>query len=633
MSFRAANPLKAYPFVRLFTALTTGVIVQWYFQPQLKLILYLTALNLCVLIFFLLLSDVKRFSLNWLRGCCILLLFVYAGMMLVWQQDIRNDQSWFNKTYKPGNTLLVTLEEPPVEKPKSYKATASVNAVYYNNKWQPAKGNILVYFKKGSITSPLKYGSQLIFKKPLQLIQNSGNPAALNYKRFCLFQDVTNQVFLSQYEYVVSPVKSINYLYWFLYSARDAALRTMQQNIHSKKELGIAEALLIGYRNDLDKDLVQAYSDVGVVHIIAISGMHIAIIYATLIWVFKFLKPSKFKKWFEPLTILLVIWMFTLIAGAAPSISRASVMFTCILLGNFLNRNNNIYNTLAASAFILLVYNPFNLWDVGFQLSYAAVLSIVLFFKPINNLIYVKNKLLAKLWQLTSVTLAAQLFALPVVMYHFHQLPVFFLISNLIAVPLSGFILYAELVLFCFSWWQPVAAFTGSVIEYSIKFLNAFIQYINQMAFSVWEGLHISIWQLLIMLAFIISVSVWLFYKSKPALFTSLGCIFSFFVLRDIDLINHNHQQKIIIYNIPQHTSIDFISGTNARFSGDSLVITDALLRNFNLKFSRIQDRISNNRTVIMPQLHNIILDFNGRKILMLDQLINKHAADKKNCC
>lgn len=526
--------------------------------------------------------------------------------------------------YKPADDVIVTLEEPLVEKPKSFKALASVTAVYDNNKWHAAKGNILLYFKKDNTVPLLNYGSQIIFKKPLQPIQNSGNPAALDYKRYCLFQNITNQVYLSQNDYVISPAKNINYISEFLFTARDAALKTMQQNIHAPQELGIAEALLIGYRNDLDKDLVQAYSNTGVVHIIAISGMHIAIIYATLIWFFKFLKPSKFRKWFEPVTILLVIWMFTLIAGAAPSISRASVMFTCILAGKFLNRNGNVYNTLAASAFMLLVYDPFNLWDVGFQLSYAAVLSIVIFFKPVYNLLYIQNKLLRKLWQLTSVTLAAQIFALPIVIYHFHQLPLLFLISNLIAVPLSGFVLYAELVLFCFSWWHIAAAFIGSIIEYSIKFLNGFIQHMDKMFFSVWNGLQISIWQLLLLFVCIVTASIWLLHKKKPALITSLISMIAFFILRDVDIIQHRQQQKIIVYNIPQHLAIDLISGTSCSFSGDSIVITDALTRNFNLKSSRIKDRVSVNKNVLVPQIHNVILNYNGKKILLLDKYLNK---------
>lgn len=630
MPFPAANSLKNFPFVKLVAALATGIISQWYFLPEIKIILFIIAFIVCTIICFSFLPETKRFHFNWLRGVSILLLFVFAGMILMWNQNIQNNKNWFDKIYKQGNSVLITLEEPPVEKANSYKALASVNAVLINNHWQPTAGHILLYIKKDSTALNLNYGSQIIFNKNLQAITNSGNPAALNYNRFCLFEGITNQIFLSKNDYIVSSSTNKNFLQQFLFSTRDAALRTMQQNIHSPKELGIAEALLIGYRNDLDKDLVQAYSDTGVVHIIAISGMHIAILYITLVWLFRFFKPSKFKKIIEPIIILAVIWMFTLIAGAAPSISRASVMFTCILVGQFLNKNGNIFNTLAASAFILLVYNPFNLWDVGFQLSYAAVLSIVIFFKPINNLLYVQNKSLRKLWQLTSVTLAAQIFALPIVIYHFHQLPLMFLIGNLIAVPLSGFILYAELALFCFSWSHFGAAFIGGVIEYSIKFMNNFIQYMDATNFSVWDSLHISLWQLIFLLAFIIALSVWILYKNKHALITSLNFAIVFFILRDINFIQHSQQQKLIVYNVPKYTAVDFISGNNCRFSGDSNVITNTLIKNFNLKQSRIKDRLSISKNVLLPQFNNTILNYNNKKVLLLNQPIAKSNTSKK---
>lgn len=623
MPFAAANFLKKLPFVKLFVALTAGIILQWYFNQDIKIALYITIFSLCFLIGFSFLPHAKKFSLNWLRGACILLLFVFIGMMLVWKQNILNNRFWFEKIYQPQETVIATLQEPLVEKANSFKALASISAVFVNNKWQPTKGNILVYFKKEGNAPALNYGSEIVFRKTLQPIQNNGNPAALNYKRYCLFQGITNQVFLSNNNYIILKSQNKNLLQQFLFATRNAALKTMQQNIHSPKELGIAEALLIGYRNDLDKDLVQAYSDTGVVHIIAISGMHIAIIYATLVWFFTFFKSSKLKKWLEPLIILIVIWMFTLMAGAAPSISRAAVMFTCILVGKFLNKNGNIYNTLAASAFILLVSNPFNLWDVGFQLSYAAVLSIVIFFKPVYNLFYIQNKSLRKLWQLTSVTLAAQIFALPVVIYHFHQLPLMFLIGNVVAVPLSGLILYAELALFCFSWWHVAAVFIGAVIEYCLKFMNDFIQYMDQMSFSVWDGLHISIWQLLILLGFVISLSIWLLNKNKRAFLTALSFAIVFFVLRDINIIQHKQQQKVIVYNTPKHVAVDFISGKTCCFSGDSLVITDALIRNFNLKPSRIRDRISINKNVMLPQMQNAILNFRNTKILMLNHSLS----------
>ena len=615
------NPAKQFPFVRLLVALIAGIIIEWYFHFNYKIAIGFAVTALLFIIIFPLFSDVKKFSLNWLRGIAVLLLFVFVGMMITRNQNIQNNTNWFYKNYKHNDAILLTIEEPLVDKPKSYKALASVTSVSINNKtWKPTKGFILLYLKKDSTKPALNYGSQIIINKTLQPIQSSGNPASFNYKRFCLFQNITHQIFISKDDYIIATTTNKNLLQQFLFNARDAALQTMRNNIHSQKELGIAEALLIGYRNDLDKDLVQAYSNTGVVHIIAISGMHIAIIYATLIWLFQFFKSSKIKKWLEPIVILSIIWMFTLMAGAAPSISRAAVMFSCILIGKLLDKNSTIYNTLASSAFILLFYNPFYLWDVGFQLSYAAVLSIILFYKPVFNLIYIHNKLLQKLWQLTAVTLAAQVFALPLVIYHFHQFPLMFLLGNLIAVPISGLILYAELSLFILSWLKPVAAFIGLLIEASLKFMNDFVEYINRFRFSVIDGLNISLSQLIIVYVILILLMIFIFYKSKTSFYTSLIFIIIFFVLRDIDFIQHRQQQKLIVYNVAQHKAVDFIAGNTCRFYGDSTVITNAVLRNFNLKSSRIKSRLSVDENILLPEFYNINLNFNHTKILLLNK-------------
>jgi len=452
-------------------------------------------------------------------------------------------------------------------------------------------------------------------------IQNSGNPDAFNYNRYCLFQGITGQVFVSAKDYIVLDSKHPNAVKSFLFVVRGWALNVLQQNIHSPKELGIAEALLIGYRNDLDKDLVQAYSNTGVVHIIAISGLHIGVIYGALTVFFSLFKSSRIKKYIQPVFILFVIWMFTLIAGGAPSILRAAVMFTCILAGKFLNKNGNIYNTLFASAFILLVVNPFYLWDVGFQLSYAAVFSIVVFCKPVNELLYFKNRTLRWVWQLTAISLSAQIFTLPVVIYHFHQLPLMFLFTNLVAVPLSGVVLFGELLLFCFSWWQLSAAVFGTLTETCIRWMNGFIQHSNQFFYSVWDGLHISIIQLLFSFFLIAFISVWLFGKNTKNIFAVMVCAIAFFVLRDVNVLAHRTQKKLIVYNVSKQTAIDVIAGNECRYAGDSIVLQNVGLKNFNLKPSRIKNRVYTKNDVMLPNIENHILDISSKKILLLGDL------------
>ena len=621
---------KNFPFLRLVLAITAGIIIQWYFGIGLKEIIIFACTALILILAFYALPASKKFVLGWLRGILILLLFICGGMMATWQQNIHNNGKWYGRSYDPADGVIITIMEPLVEKPNSYKALAEVNAVYKNKSWLSVKGNVLVYFKKDSVKPSLQYGSQIVFNKPLQQIQNNGNPAALDYNRYCLFQGITGQAFLTTKDYKILSSKNTNTIQKFLFAVRDWALNTLKQNIHSPKELGIAEALLIGYRNDLDKDLVQAYSNTGVVHIIAISGLHIGVIYAALIMFFSLFKSAKIKKWIAPVIILCVIWLFTLIAGAAPSVLRAAVMFTFILAGRFLGKNGNIYNTLAASAFVLLISNPFYLWDVGFQLSYAAVFSIVVFFKSINGLLYFKNKCLRWIWQLCSISLSAQIFTLPLVVYHFHQLPLLFLFTNLFVVPLSGLVLIAELILFAFSFWHAAASVIGMLTETCIKWMNDFVEQIDKLSFSVWDGLHISIMQLAVMFAILCFFSLWIFNKNSKTLIAALSCIILFFISRDADVFNHRMQQKIIVYNVPKQSVVDIIAGNTYRFAGDSIVLKDVFLRNFNLKPSRVKNRIYTNRNVLLPVMENYILNINSSKILILNNAAFVHHPKEK---
>src|SRR6266542_296891 len=254
-----------------------------------------------------------------------MLLFVMLVAVLGYTKNIKNQPGWAGNYYKAGAPLIITLEEPLTEKNNSYKALSSVNAVEQNNQWQNTKGKILVYFKKDSSVSDLSYGSQIIINAPLQIIANNGNPGAFDYNRYCLFQDITYQVFLKKDQYVVLPQKNINWLQQKLFDIRNATIQTLQKYISGEKEQGVAEALLIGYRNDLDKDLVQAYSNTGVVHIIAISGLHLGMIYGLLLGIFSFFKRYKWTYWLKPFVILFVLWAFTLVAGAVPSILRSPV--------------------------------------------------------------------------------------------------------------------------------------------------------------------------------------------------------------------------------------------------------------------------------------------------------------------
>jgi competence protein ComEC len=582
------------PFFRLLICLIAGILLQWYVQlPLLYLFIGGGIVLFAVTSYFLLPFQIK-FRLGSLNGIAINLLLLFSGALLVWFNDPRHGQDWIGR-YSPGDKYVVaTLEEPPVEKLKSIKALARVQCIYEQNACRKAEGKLILYFKKDPAAPALHYGAQVIFPlSDLQEIKNSGNPGNFDFRQYNLFQGITHQAFLSTKNFVLLPSQNKTAFNDLLYKSRDWVISTLRTFISGEKEQGLAEALLIGYKYDLDRDLVQSYTNTGVVHIIAISGMHLALIYGLLLYLTSPLKRRKELSWLRILLVLSALWLFTLLAGAQASVVRSAVMFTCIGLGEMLSKRTSIYNTLSLSAFLLLCYNPYWLWDVGFQLSYAAVLSIVLFYKPVYNWVYLPNKSLDFFWKTIAISIAAQILTTPVSLYHFHQFPVLFLLTNVVAVPLSTLVLFGEIALCVFSWIAPIAKFTGWLTGLMIYWMNRYIERIEQVSFSLWNGFSLTVMQAGLLLVALGAACYWLMENKKWMLWFSLCSLLAFICLRSLSFKETFAQRKIIVYNVPRHSATDLVLGRTYSFLGDTALLSDDFVRNFHLQPSRILHRMS----------------------------------------
>ena len=624
---------KKAPFLRLLIPVIIGILLQWYIQFDWEQILLAAVCFAIAFTAFQLLPLVLRFKFQTLQGFLINLLLIVLGLFITYQKDIRYRENWFGNIYHDSDYIIATINEPLIEKNKSYKAEAVVDNILHNETVKNTAGKIIIYFEKDSANElSLKYGDKILISKKLQEIRNSGNPGAFNYQRYSAFRQIFHNVFLKKNDWLLLDGKNINPFNQFLFTARRNVLNILQKNMQGHDDqLAIAEALLIGYTQDLDKDLVQAYSNTGVVHIIAISGMHLALIYVMLVLIFNEMPFIRKSKIIKVIFILSCLWLFSLLTGGAASILRSAVMFSCIVIGENFGRKTSIYNSLAASAFILLCYNPYFLWDVGFQLSYLAVLGIVIFQKPIYHLLYIKNKWVDKLWALVSVSLAAQIFTFPVCIYYFHQFPTLFLFTNIIMVPLSSLILFVEIFLIALAWMPFVGSLIGKLTWWLVWLMNKIILWFNDLPFALWDRISASVASTLILYAFIVCAGYWLLNKSKTALRLSLLLLLGFVILTGYTKWQTAIQQKLIVYNVPQHQSIDFINGNTYKFIGDSVLLADGMLQNFHLKSGRIALQL-NKKVDSIPALHqnNHLYQFNNKKILLIDQTIVFQPAEQK---
>jgi competence protein ComEC len=621
--FRNIPTWKKAPFIRLLLPMIAGIIGQWYLQFSMVFIVIAIGCFAALALAFNLLPEKIRFSINWINGISLHLLIIAAAALITHQKDIRSKPAWFGHIYHDSDYLVVRINEPLTEKAKSYKAEGIIETVIHHDTSTKVSGKLLLYFSKDSVLPTLGYGDKILLRKNLQSIKNSGNPGGFNYERYAAFQQYFHNAYLKPDDYVLLKEKSANPFWQWIYNTKAAVLARLKQHITTKDELGIAEALLIGYKEDLDKDLVQAYSNTGVVHIIAVSGLHLGLIYMLLLWIFN--RIPVVKKWKLPkvLGILTCLWLFALVTGASASVLRSAVMFTFIILGENAGRKSSMYNSLAVSAALLLVYNPYFLWDVGFQLSYLAVIGIVAFQQPIYNWFYVKNKWVDKLWQLTAVSIAAQLLTFPVCIYYFHQFPVLFLIANLIVVPLSSLILFMEILLVALAWAPYLGLYAGKLTAWMIMIMNKIILWINDLPVAVWDKIPANLLTTWLLYALLLGICYWLLHKSKALFRFSLWMGLAFTGVHAYGKWVVYRQKKVIVYNVPQHRAIDCIEGSSYQFIGDSILLEDGLLQNFHLKPARTAMQLTRRSDLLADvEGHRHIIAFGNKRILLIDTAV-----------
>lgn len=590
--------------------------IQYYFAAEADL-LYIG--SIIILIFYVtgfFLIEKTQYKFRIYTGLYIHLFIMFFGMICLNLHDPRNDKNWYGHHIEsPGKDgekeenketeilsdeyLIIRLNTELSERTSTYRAEANI----YGTAQQRLTGKILIYFKKDSVIPEPGTGSIILIKKQPEKIPSNHNPGGFDFSRYNALKGIYHQVFLTASDCYITEKNDKNFLEGLILFLQKNVLNSIRSNVR-KNEQGLAEALLIGYKEDLDRDLLQQYSNTGVVHVIAISGLHLALIYLLIEKFCSFF--IKRKTLLKAVIILLGLWIFTLLAGASPSVVRSAVMFSMIVAGETFQKKSGILNSLFASAFLLLCYDPYWLWDLGFQLSYVAVLGLVLAAKPLYDLIYIHNKLLDQVWKICSVTLAAQLFTLPILLYHFHQFPVYFLFTNFICVPLSSLILICEIFLCVINFIEPIANFSGILISFFIRVMNTVVGFFNDLPFATIYPVQINALQAWMVTLIIGSLYFYFNSKNKYAFRILLVGVMIF----SIEHINWKrrtaNQSMIIVYNSGKNRAIDIISGNKTTFIADTNLLNRKLFKQY-IEPTRNLYGVSSQEIIAYPILNYVI--------------------------
>lgn len=556
-------PWYHFPFVRCTLALVTGITTGKYCRVPESLLAGTLIFSALLFMGFHLLPLRLRFRMQGAAGAALQLLFCCFGF---WLMQLHTPKA----ADMPALPIPVVVLEPSTKAGKTIKTTGATP-------W----GKVLLYFTGRPSDSTIEAGTALLLFKQPALITASGNPGGFNFREFAAAQQIHHQVLLHPGQFRITGKRPVGKTTAWLAILKEKILHTLNRYIPGNTEAAVAEALLIGYRKNLDKELLQAYSNTGVVHIIAISGMHLGMIYGLLLLLLKPLQVNRIR-WLKPLIVLLIIWGFSLLTGASASIVRAAIMFSFVLAGTALNRSASLLNSLAAAACCMLCYNPQLLWDIGFQLSYAAVLGIHFFAQPLTRLLYTPNRLLQQCGKMVAITLAAQLLTLPLLLYYFHQFPYLFLLTNFIAIPLSGIILYCEILLLVISPFSAIATYIGQCTSFLLKLMNQVISNAAIIPFGVSEQIQINLAQVALLYLLIVLTACWLMLKKARLFLAAAASLVVFAGIGAYEKILSGQQQKLIVYSIPKTTAVDILEGNRYRYLGNpALSQNPAQVRNY----------------------------------------------------
>jgi competence protein ComEC len=564
------------PLVRVLLPFSLGIVSAVFAGTDLSLASVIASVSLLIVLLLHVSGYIKNnYSQRWLFGVFINIFFICAGNLFTALHIEKNDENHFSNHLQKDQYYSGFLKEALKEGEKSYKTVIRINSVIRKGEIIPVKGNLLAYLAKDSSTARLNYGDVIFFKANAADITPPQNPNEFNYKRFLSFNNIYLQVYIRSDDITHTGRTSGNKFIALAQQTQKQLLKVFKANDISGNEYAVLSALMLGHKDELDNHLKQAYSGSGAMHVLAVSGLHVGIIFLAISKLLFFLDRKKWQVILKGAFIILFLWSYAFITGLSPSVMRSATMLSFVVGAGMLSRQSNIYNTLAASAFVLLLINPFLVMAVGFQLSYLAVIGIVSIQPKLYNLIYPKNWLIRQAWAIICVSIAAQLATFPLGMLYYHQFPNYFLFSNLLVIPVATFILYSGILLFVFSSVPVISFYLAIVVKKAVWFLNSSVFFIEQLPHALTQGIAHTVFDTWVLYFIIFSLFLSVLMKCKKQLSVGLAMILIFTVSTAAKKTESFNRQKIVVFNVNGIKAYNFINGNEHVFLADSVLVAD----------------------------------------------------------
>jgi competence protein ComEC len=605
---------KEIPFLRIGLPLCFGIISGLYYHPDITFLIYVAVI---VISGFVISLWFNNYQANQFYGLTLTFSFFICGLILY-----TNEKSSLS-TLKPGKTLFTcTLSDYPEEKGNSVRIIVKLNSRIEGNNFTPVKGSILLYNKKDLTSVTLIPGDLLLIRcSPVEIV-NRGNPYEFDYRFFMENQGIRYFAFTNSSDFIkhTSPVH--RKLIHRALITRQKIIDMFRSSGIKGERLALVSAITLGQKSMLDPEQKNSFMKAGVMHIMAVSGLHAVILSMFVLYLLFFMKRK--LNTYRIIITIIVLWAFAFVTGLTPSVLRATLVFSFLQVGKLMKRPSNGINSVLASALFLVLIRPSVIFDAGFQLSYSAVIYIICFYQDLYLKLHFKNWLTDKIWQSAVVTVVAQAGTLPLTIMLFNRFPTYFILANITIVPVSNLLIITGCLIPLFFH----VHFLCHILAIALNYLTGLTEMLTfraaSLPYSTIENIGITVPEC-IFLVITIFLFTWSLLKKKsvPIIYPTVFLVL-FVSAAGLKDFSTKNTSELIIYNTPGNNTIGVRTGKILNLYSDTSLIGPEVKRHsavLGLKINPVQLKHSfrcikaGNKKILITNyldnkiIHNLIPD------------------------
>ncbi len=531
---------REIPFLRLYAPLCAGVIVAQALPRVMPVALITGAVALAVMTLRL---FRKGYFSDILFGTAVIVFLFSAGCIL------RSGEQNRTAVLKETRQMVdVRLSGYPEKKNTAWLLQARIITVREGDSLSAPGGSLLLWFMDDTLPAPWKPGDRMVLNIRPRMIVNNGNPCEFNYRRYLEGRGIRQMAFFRSGDIIGYHTDGRRNLRELSLTVAHRMTEIFSESGLRGEKLGLVTALTIGDRELLDREHLTSFSRSGVMHIMAVSGLHVGMISLALSSLLFFLRGR--LRIIRVMITIPVLWGFAFITGLSPSVLRAVIMFTFLQAGSLTHRPPAAMNSLLASAFILTAIRPSVIFEAGFQLSYLAVAFIITFYTSFYRLLRIRNRIAGWLWQITAVSLVAQTGTVALTVRLFNIFPLLFLLANIVVIPITFAVLMLAMLLLATSPFPPLSAFIAAVLDHLAGFTLSFTGMISSMDHGVITGIGLSAAETVLLTAASALFLTSLLRIEKITLKPFLVCMLLLVACNTGKAAREMRREETIVYNI-----------------------------------------------------------------------------------